>query len=180
MGYTTKFSGDIYIEPPLNPAEQAFLKRFAETRRMDRRKGPYYLCDSEYGQDQADDIRSYNRPPEGQPGLWCQWVPYESERLPQWNGNSLVWDGNEKFYCSAEWMVYLIDHFLRPDAEAKGQPGFEDFTFDHVCTGVIQAHGEDSDDVWQLIVKQNEVYVATAEVVYGKPVPVKDNVPVVF
>jgi len=172
MGYTTEFTGDAFIEPPLNEAEQAYLQRFAETRRMLRSDGPYFLCESEFGQERRFDVIDYNTPPEGQPGLWCQWIPYKSKHTPSWDGKSLVWDGNEKFYYAAEWMVYLIDHFLRPGAKAEGQPGFEDFTFDHIVNGEIFAHGEDSEDVWKLVVKDNIVYRAAAEVKFGELEPV--------
>ena len=43
MGYTTDFSGHVTVEPPLNDVEVAFLSKFAETRRMDREEGPYFV-----------------------------------------------------------------------------------------------------------------------------------------
>ena len=30
-----------------------------------------------FGDDGASSVTDHNRPPEGQPGLWCQWVPNE-------------------------------------------------------------------------------------------------------
>lgn len=47
------------------------------------------------------------------PGIWCQWVPRAF-------GSVLAWDEGEKFYNAAEWMAYLIDHFLKPGATAQG------------------------------------------------------------
>jgi hypothetical protein len=82
---------------------------------------------------------------------------------------ALEWDGGEKFYESAEWMKYLIDQFLRPGAVAEGQPGFEAFTFDHVCNGVIEAQGEDPDDKWKLIVTDNVVKTAAAIITWAEP-----------
>jgi hypothetical protein len=81
---------------------------------------------------------------------WCQWVSTA-------DGSAIVWDEGEKFYDSVYWMQFIIDHFLKPDGHAKGKPGFEAFTFDHVCNGVIYAEGEDSDDRWALRVKDNDV-----------------------
>jgi hypothetical protein len=40
MGYTTDFIGHIGIDPPLNEAEQSYLRAFAESRRWDRPGGP--------------------------------------------------------------------------------------------------------------------------------------------
>lgn len=39
---------------------------------------------------------TYNRRSEGQPGLWCDWVPC-------WDGCCLAYNGVEKFYASLEW-----------------------------------------------------------------------------
>jgi hypothetical protein len=76
MGYTTEFYGEVAISPPLNEAERRYLRRFARTRRMDRSEGPYYVAGSgPYGQGEDPDIRDHNRPPQGQPGLWRQWIP---------------------------------------------------------------------------------------------------------
>ena len=169
MGYTTDFHGTVSIDPPLNEHEVEFLRDFAQTRRMTRAAGPYYVG----GDDDRNsgDIYDFNRPPDGQPGLWCQWVP-------DLTGQFLEWDGGEKFYHAAEWMKYLIDHFIKPGAEAqeliKGLPDkvqvqFAYFTFDHVVNGTIEAQGEDADDRWALIVKDNVVYTADATFVYNDP-----------
>lgn len=161
MGYTTDFTGEVTIEPPLNENEIKYLTKFAETRRMDREQGPYYVNDPEdFGQGK-EGVRDFNAPPEGQPGLWCQWVPTS-------DGTKIKWDGGEKFYDSEEWMVYIIDHFLRPDAKAASvaHPQFSKFTFDHVVNGVIVAQGEDPDDKWALFVKDNEVESRQAKITY--------------
>lgn len=151
MGYITEFDGSVVVEPPLNQTEIAYLSLFAGTRRMDREKGPYFVHGTgDFGQGGDPDIRNFNQPAEGQPSLWCQWVPTD-------DGTAIEWDGGEKFYGAEEWMRYLIDHFLRPGACATSHPGFEGFTFDHVVNGTIHASGEDRDDVWDLIVTGNQV-----------------------
>ncbi|MDE1673825.1 hypothetical protein [Nocardia gipuzkoensis] len=156
MGYTTDFEGSVTVTPPLNASERTYLLRFAQTRRMDRTRGPYFVDgtdgESEHGQGHDSDIRDYERPPAGQPSLWCGWVPTE-------DGTAIEWDGVEKFRDSEVWMQYLIDHFLRSGGRAEGHQGFEDFTFDHVVNGVIHAQGEDSEDAWDLIVTDNAVTV---------------------
>ena len=154
MGYTTDFEGQVTVEPPLNTAEVTYLRKFNETRRMKRSKGPYYVGAGGFaGQDHEDDILDYNQHPEGQPGLWCKWTPTD-------DGRAIVWDGVEKFYDSEEWMQYLIDHFLRPGAHASGvdfAEQFAAFTFNHVVNGVIDAQGERPEDRWRLVVKDNVV-----------------------
>ena len=81
------------------------------------------------GQDHEPDIIDYNSPPKGQPGLWCQWVPTH-------DGKFIVWDGNEKFYNSAEWMTYLIEHFIGDRPKAKKELPFLQ---GHTCNGRILA-----------------------------------------
>ncbi|MFD6656844.1 hypothetical protein ACFWEB_17090 [Streptomyces parvus] len=147
MGYSTEFTGYVTVSPPLNPAEIAYLDQFSDTRRMNRPAGPYATTDDSYSDLGRD---GYNTPPEGQPGLWCNWEPTR-------DGTALKWNGVEKFYDADAWMAYLIDHFLQPGGKAQGQPGFEGFTFDHVVNGEITAQGEDPDDTWTLHVTSNAV-----------------------
>lgn len=139
MGYTTSFSGSITVEPPMSEELVTFLTKFARTRRMHTKHGPYYVDNPGFmGQDHTPDVIDFNSPPPGQPGLWCQWVPTSPA--------TVEWDWGEKFYNSPEWMKYLIGHFLAP----KG----------HTCNGEIEAQGEDPSDRWTLIVKDNVVMVA--------------------
>lgn len=164
MGYTTEFSGRIEITPPLSLDEVSYLKKFAETRRMNRQQGPYYVDGEGYrGQDRDHGVIDHNSPPAGQPSLWCQWVPTE-------DGTALEWDGGEKFYGSIEWMVYLIDHFVGPRPRAAYQlPFFKG----HSLEGTIDAQGEDSSDRWRLIVRDSKVYEQQASVVWNQaPRPV--------
>jgi hypothetical protein len=143
--------------PPLNASEIAYLKKFAGTRRMDCEQGPYYVDRGGFaGQDHEPLIKSYNRPPPGQPGLWCQWEPTE-------DGTQIVWDGGEKFYEYRAWLQYLIDHFLISGAHAQGQPGFEDFTFDHLVEGSVLAVGED-DEKSNVFCRNNIVEGAAEEI----------------
>ncbi|HZG94800.1 MAG TPA: hypothetical protein VEZ46_08815, partial [Mycobacteriales bacterium] len=50
-------------------------------------------------------------------------------------------------------------HFLRPGALAStaGLPGFERFTFDHECSGVVAARREDTGRLWLIVVEDNDV-----------------------
>lgn len=159
MGYTTSFSGQITIVPALDADEIAFLQKFSETRRMCRKCGPYFVGGSgDFGQGRDPDVIDYNRPDPSQPGLWCQWRPTE-------DGSAIEWNEAEKFYDSAEWMKYLIVHFLKPGAEAVGK--VEVLKGGHVLNGVIEAQGEDSSDRWDLLVKDNKVTVRRFTQVVG-------------
>lgn len=170
MGYTTDFEGSVTVTPPLNPYEISYLKKFAESRRMYRQHGPYFIGGGFFGQDHEADIIDYNSPPPEQHSLWFHWVPDEY-------GTAIEWDGGEKFHNANEWMTYLIDTFLKPGAAVASElanpvPGrvyaeeFEHFTFDHVLNGVIEAQGEDADDRWRLVVTANTVTVQKARFVW--------------
>jgi hypothetical protein len=168
MGYTTEFKGSVTISPPLNAHEVSYLRKFAASRRMDRARGPFFVEGSgPFGQGPDDDIRDFNQPSSGQPGLWCKWEPTD-------DGTAIKWNGEEKFYDSAEWMTYLIDTFLKPGAALASElvskvPGrhypeeFEHFTFDHELKGVIDAQGEEQGDRWQLVVTGNIVISREAD-----------------
>ncbi len=165
MGYQTEFEGRIEIEPALNAEEIAYLLKFSETRRMDRKNGPYFVDGNGFaGQGNGpDQIYHHSYPPAGQPGLWCKWAPTE-------DGTALEWNEHEKFYDSAEWMQYLMDHFVGYTPAAKSELPFLQ---GHVCNGVIAAQGEHVDDTWLLMVKDNQVFVQDlVHTTSGDPVPV--------
>ena len=170
MGYTTDFKGSVSVTPPLNPYEIAYLKRFADTRRMHRRNGPYFTGSGFAGQDHEADIVDYNSPPPEQFSLWNHWVSNEY-------GTTIEWDGGEKFHNADEWMTYIIDTFLKPGATVAAElaspvPGrvyaeeFDHFTFDHVVNGTIEAQGEDAEDRWRLVVTANVVTKQQARIVW--------------
>lgn len=164
MGYTTRFEGSIGIDPPLSDREAAYLQKFAETRRMGRGAGPYFVEGSGFhGQGEDADIRDFNSPPECQPGLWCQWVPNE-------DGDALEWDQGEKFNNAAAWMSYLRTHFLGAAEGLEGKPAAAALDPErmgwlpggHRMRGTIFAAGEDFGDVWKLEVRDEGVFVAAA------------------
>jgi hypothetical protein len=168
VGYTTTFEGRVEVTPPLNEAEATYLRDFNESRRMKRTKGPYFVGGSGWrGQGGDEDVLDANHAPDGQPGLWCQWVPSEDDA-------GLEWDQGEKFYDATAWMAYLVEHFLQPSAVAsldlagsiQQDPRFAEFTFDHVANGFIEAEGEESGDLWAIKVVDNEVTEVAGKVVY--------------
>jgi len=169
MGYTTDFFGEWTVDPPLTPERVAYLKAFAETRRMKRdaakaenlydpiraavglpigRDGGYYVGASGLmGQDRDDSVIDYNYPA-GQPSLWCQWIPSD-------DGLTIQWDDGEKFYDYVEWIGYLIDHFLKP--------------WGHKLNGEVEWQGEDSDDRGCIRITDNVVEIGYARVGYAFP-----------
>ena len=167
MGYHTEFRGAVTVVPPLNEHEIGYLRRFAGSRRMDRELGPYYCGTGFAGQDEEPDIRDYNSPGFDQPGLWCKWEPTD-------DGGRIQWNQAEKFYDAELWMAYVVRTFLMPSAllaeelasPVEGRyyaPEFAHFTFDHVVDGLIDAEGEEPDDVWQLAVTGNVVTMRADE-----------------
>lgn len=69
--------------------------------------------------------------------MWFQWELNDSL-------DGLKWDGDEKFCDADECMEYIIKHTVKKYPNLK-------------FNGIIQAQGEDFDDRWQLIVKNNKV-----------------------
>lgn len=171
MGYTTDFSGSFKFNRPLTEQEGNFIKKFNETRRMERdvnklmeihkgeggnpflqkeetygKHGEYFVGGGgSFGQDRDDSIIDYNRPPHGQPGLWCQWTINEG-------GTELEWDGGEKFYSYTEWLEYLIKHFFSK--------------WGVILNGEVTWEGEDSDDIGKIVVVDNDVTEKQGRIVF--------------
>ena len=128
MGSAMNRSRQFTVSPPLTEEHAAYLHRFNQTRRMQRdsklvtampdpareavglpvgRQGGCFVGEA------ADDdryrersIMDANKPPSGQPGLWCPWAPTKDRTGLQHTGSSS--DANGK------WLRYIIDHFLKP------------------------------------------------------------------
>jgi hypothetical protein len=173
MGYTTDFNGQFKLNKPLTEAHNAYLAKFADTRRMRRdeaitkgrsdpvreaaklpvgQDGAYFVGEGgESGQGNGIfgntplGVIDFNSPPIGQPGLWCRWVPTN-------DGSAIEWDGGEKFYYYAEWIEYLIAHFLKP--------------WKYVVNGEVQWSGEENGDLGKIIIKKNVVTVKYGRVTY--------------
>ncbi|WP_109506495.1 hypothetical protein [Nocardioides speluncae] len=153
MGYTTDFVGHVDIDPALNEDEINYLTAFSASRRFDRAGGPYAVPGNPAAEQRGETaIEAYNRSAPGQPGLWCQWTPC-------WDGCCLAFDGTEKFYSPVRWMSYLIEHFLKPGAQASrsDDPQFAGFTFDHVLDGMIVGCRRDNKELYSITVTNNRV-----------------------
>ncbi len=183
MGYTTDFTGEIEVTPPLNADEISFLTELSGTRRMKRTRGPLYAHDDgNFGQgamagngdkNATSDVLEYNTPDASQPSLWLQWVPSE-------DGKYISWNEAEKFYSSAEWMKYIINNlfsseaidYVMEHANASQDKRLLNFTFNHVFNGEIEAQGEDSSDRWLLVVENNKVFIKEAQITWKEPVEI--------
>jgi len=108
------------------------------------------------GQAHDPSVIDGNSPPAGQPGLWCHWVvdddnpDNDSDTAEKYT--TIVWSGDEKFYYYEEWLVYLIDHFLKP--------------WGYTLNGEVEWQGEESTDIGKLVVKKNVVSTKVGRIVY--------------
>jgi hypothetical protein len=167
MGYHTDLDGFFRLDKPLASEHASYLTQFSRTRRMKRSvqgledredlvraaaglplgpEGAYFVAGEGFmGQGTDSSIVDYNSPPEGQPGLWCQWTPSE-------DGKRIEWDGAEKFYHYIDWIKYLIQHFLSP--------------WGYRVNGQVFWYGEDRSDLGKISIKDNKVSVLYGSVVY--------------
>lgn len=166
MGYTTFFDGSFTLTPSLTPDQARYINCFSSTRRMKRdpellpseglhskvglslgHEGGYYVEGEGYF---GTSVLDSNEPPEGQPGLWCQWVT--NDVGPEWN--ILEWDGSEKFYAYEVWLQYLIDHFFTP--------------WGVTVSGMITYAGSDHDDRGTLVVSGSKVSKIPFQLAYDE------------
>lgn len=160
MGYSTDFVGAFKCSKTLTAEQRAYLLKFSDTRRVKRnpltaerlgdpvreavglpmgKDGGYFTGGLGFaGQDHDASVLNGNEPPEGQPGLWCQWVPDET-------GEYIGWNGTEKFYNYTEWLQYIIDNFLTP--------------WGITLTGVVRWQGEDRGDKGSIVVTESVIDV---------------------
>lgn len=173
MGYTTYFNGSLEFNKPVTEELKNFINNFSNVRHMERNNmkikelypdwekkcyhgdlginGEYFIGGKGFmGQERDDSVIDHNCPPEGVPGLWCQWIIND-------NGD-LEWNEGEKFYNYVEWLEYLIEKFFAPEG--------------YVLNGTIEFEGEDEDDFGTIVVKDNEVTVE-----YGIRVMGLDEIP---
>lgn len=158
MGYTTTFEGSFHVDGPLSEAARDLIEGLSTTRRMKRdsqkladrlgitleeclakfgEEGQLYCGEREhFGQAETSDVIDGNSPPNGQPGLWCQWIYDENEC-------AIVWDEGEKFYYYVEWLEYLIRKVIAPEGRS--------------LNGSVRFCGEDESDVGTIHVENNVV-----------------------
>jgi hypothetical protein len=163
LGYTTEFKGSFKFDKQVDENILKILNGLNITRRMKRDikviaqkvkmnladailkygpEGELYFNENDFkdfGQSDDGSILDYNKPPNSQPGLWCQWK-YDSDT------NSLMWDGGEKFYNYTEWLDYLIEYVLKPN--------------NYILNGEVSWQGQEYSDKGTIIVKDNKITIA--------------------
>lgn len=178
MGYTTYFNGEFTVTPPLAPEQVAYLKAFADTRRMKRDPAivinlydplriaagiPEVGIDGEYYVGSTDD-------PGGE-GAWFSGhgqvkddsiLNYNHEPatqpglwcqwVPSDDGTTIAWDQGEKFYSYVEWITYIIEHFLT--------------RWGRTLNGTVSWSGEDDYDMGLIRITDNKVSIGEAEITY--------------
>lgn len=130
MSCTILFEGSFLLDKPLVQNHRLYLQRFSQTRRVKwfveelegipdpirvnvglplGPDGAYFLGREPRVVEQGNDplIKNENTSPQGQPGLWCDWIFSD-------DGERIVHAGGDKFPSAQEWLYYLIHHFLQP------------------------------------------------------------------
>lgn len=115
MGYSTSFNGKINFDRVLTVSELRELEALAN----------YSLQDEEF--------KKYA---DSWPQSYLQWSPTE-------DGQSLEWNGAEKFYDYVEWLEWLMDYYFTP----KGIQ----------CNGEMVWQGEEIGDIGKITVDNNVV-----------------------
>ena len=151
MGYQTSYLGRLDIEPPLNDAEVEWLTAFHHTSRDLHPHDPYEV--PMHPRAERSEVDGIGPSPDLHAAAlrFCDWGPTP-------NGMCLRWHEADKSNGALRELSYLIEHFLRPGARAStdGRADFEEFTFDHVVSGVIAAERSDG-RLTLLVAEDNEL-----------------------
>ncbi len=133
MGYTTYFSGEWDLNKKLDDVTHKLLDKLNEedTRQVD------------------NSTQHLLKEGEAFPGYWCGWVPDE-------DGETILWDGGEKFYDYEEWIQWIITKVLDP----RG----------YVLNGKVYWSGEEDDDVGIIKIENNIVLATPGSVYYNTDV----------
>jgi hypothetical protein len=179
MGYTTEFYGSFSFNKRVSSQLVNYINKFSNTRHMIRNpqlikeeypnwkdcvfnddigeNGEYFVAHSKenpFGQNKDKSIIDYNRQPDSQPGLWCQWIiepvfPKDEINKERKSFNAVLkWNGGEKFYNYINWLDYLITYFFAP--------------CDYSLSGVVLAIGESKYDATYIVVSNNIIYTYNA------------------
>ena len=155
MAYSTHYLGHIKVTPPLNDVEYQYLTAFAETPHVEEDAGPYVVDDNPLAPRPVgpDGYAVLNRR-DDVPDVACCWVP-------SCHGECLVINRDHgEHRAAAEWLQWLVDHFLKPAAHASatGLSEFEGFTFNHSLDAAVAAHRSDSGRLWLIHGDGHDVY----------------------
>ena len=128
MGYATIYTGKFDLDRPLLPEHKTYLEEFSTKKRLVRdvslledrpdpariaaglplgHLGIFFTGGQGYkGQDKKD-VSVLREGCTEFPSNWCQWTP-------SIDGEAILWDGEENFYGSKEWLEILIRDLLEP------------------------------------------------------------------
>lgn len=148
MGYTTEFKGNFGLNKKLSPELNKFLIDFSYSRRMGRKMVGFGVDGEFYVEDDSVLVINYNQPPRTQPSLWCNWIPIQ-------NGTAIEWNGRENFYYYVEWLIYLIEKILKPNG--------------YILNGTVKYRGEEFDDIGEIFVDSNTVFLNDTIVMVSEP-----------
>ena len=81
-------------------------------------------------------IIDYNKPAGSCPSLYCTWMPSS-------DGNAIEPDDMDKRYDYVQWLVFIINNFLKP----KG----------YVLDGEVKWQGEDPEDFGKIVIQNNNI-----------------------
>ena len=155
MGLHIELMGRISVTPRLNPGEVEYLRALAWAGPARDGTDPYavpahprldvLLRKADPGSDRRLRV-------DGEPPMGCGWSPCV-------RGCCIAWSGQEKFYYPADWLRFLVEHLLGPDARAKGEvsPDLDGFTFDHSLDGVVAVSCAETEEFWLIVAKDNEI-----------------------
>jgi hypothetical protein len=139
--YVTTFEGHIIIWPVLPDYFCKYFESFCARRHCRVDVGPSHGVDGEFYPEDVPKgdhrIVDYNRPPERQPGLWCDW------HLEHAGDVMILRPISGANYRYVEWLLYLKETFFDP--------------FGSILEGEVRWQGEDGDDTGSIICREGEV-----------------------
>lgn len=129
MRYPIQFDSHLTLDRPLSPQHLAYLNQFVQIRRVALsvehlqaipdplreavglplgEEGAYFVdLDFDHERLLEPMVLNINKPPHGQPSLWCAW------RFDL-GGASLSYSDSYNLYRCYVWLQYLLEHFLLP------------------------------------------------------------------
>ena len=157
MGYDTEYLGHLNVTPPLNPAEVEWLSGFADWGALPD-GDPFRLPmnpRAELAQAFADRGGALSQP---------RTVP---TGIQDWrvctHGDRISWQRREKSNDATAVLRFLVEHYLGPEATAKGcgRDEFAQFTFDHSLDGIIAASRNDTEELFLITVTDSVIDTVT-------------------
>jgi hypothetical protein len=161
MGERIHGLGHLDIVPPLNTAEQQYLRAYAETTtRVD--EDPYHV------DDHPPLARRRTFDTEGDDHYVISGRD-EMSWAPDFSGESLHTQDRDGIWHPLECLQHLLDHFLTPDAAQRhaGDERFKEFTFDHELLGAVALESDYTGQLTLVMVRDGQVQSLVASQCVG-------------